>query len=187
MSRAVQLLSDSVEHYGPAWLASMSRAVMGGIDLDPFSCALANEVIGAKQFYSAEDDGWAKPWFGRCYVNPPGGTYVLGKGRENRHNAQAYAFSKLALEYLKSEIREAIFVVFNLELFRHVQRYDTPHPLTFPTCFPSKRIDFLAPTEDGTVKAQGAPGHPNAIVYIGDDDTRFRSVFGPLGYVTEAS
>ena len=49
---------------------------MGGIDLDPASCAEANKIVQAKQFYSQRDDGLKQPWFGRIWLNPPYGRFA---------------------------------------------------------------------------------------------------------------
>jgi hypothetical protein len=48
---------------------------MGGIDLDPASCATANETVRARTFYSRKDDGLKRPWFGRVWLNPPYGKF----------------------------------------------------------------------------------------------------------------
>lgn len=57
--------------YSPRWLTDAAHAVMGGIDLDPCSCLVANSVVRAKEFYTAKDDGLNLPWYGNLYLNPP--------------------------------------------------------------------------------------------------------------------
>lgn len=44
---------------------------MGGIDLDPASCYIANRTVKAKTYHSATDDGLKHVWPGRVYMNPP--------------------------------------------------------------------------------------------------------------------
>ena len=180
MTRAVQLSSGSNEHYGPAYLGAMAREVMGGIDLDPASCAQANTLIGARFYYSLErgEDGLEEPWAGRVYLNPPGGKSVKWEGR--RVNSAALWWYHLMVRYELGWVEEAIVIVFNLELFRYALGFPVAHPLDFAICFPEDRIDFMAPGPDGVPVEQGSPGHPNAIVYVGREDCAlglFREVF----------
>lgn len=159
--RAIQHSKKSVEHYGPPHLMDRVRAVMGGIDLDPASCAQANAIVQATTYYS--ENGLEKPWHGRVYLNPPGGETVYN-GRTV--NQAALWWATLALRYESGDVTEAFFTVFNLELFRYAQRYTVPHPLDYPVCFPKERLDFWKPGPDGVAVPQGSPGHPNAIVYL---------------------
>lgn len=54
--------SDSEEWYSPAAYVKAARNVMGGIDLDPASCALANQVVQAARYFSKDDNGLAQEW-----------------------------------------------------------------------------------------------------------------------------
>ena len=62
---------DSNEYYTPAAVVERARRTMGGIDLDPASCAEANRVVGAAQYYDADANGLMLPWYGRVWLNPP--------------------------------------------------------------------------------------------------------------------
>lgn len=178
-----QLMAKSVEHYGPGWLADMSRAVMGGIDLDPASCATANQLIGAKQFYTAEQDGLRLPWHGRVYLNPPGGECVF---EDRTVNSAALWWATLALRYAAKQVTEAIYIVFSQELWRYAQRYTCAHPLDFAVCWPKDRINFHSPGEaPGETIKQKSATHSNAIVYLGPPAKwqLFHGVFSILGRV----
>jgi len=68
-----QHTSKSFEHYSPPHIFPSIRRVMGDIDLDPASCAEANQVVRSRQIYTIEHDGLSLPWKGRIFLNPPYG------------------------------------------------------------------------------------------------------------------
>jgi hypothetical protein len=57
----------------PPDIVERSRALMGGIDLDPCSSEFRNTTIKATRYLT---DGLSTPWIGpRIFVNPPGEAY----------------------------------------------------------------------------------------------------------------
>ena len=67
----VQHNSGNNEWYTPEWILERVHAVMGGIDLDPASSAVANHTVKATRYYTASDNGLSLPWYGRVWMNPP--------------------------------------------------------------------------------------------------------------------
>ena len=64
--------SGKMEWFSPAHVVAAARDALGGaIDLDPASCAAANEVVQATNIFTAADNGLAKDWHGRVWMNPP--------------------------------------------------------------------------------------------------------------------
>lgn len=59
------------ERYTPSKVVRLARECLGGIDLDPASCAQANETVRAPQIYTLEDSGLDHDWHGRVFLNPP--------------------------------------------------------------------------------------------------------------------
>lgn len=52
-----------------------ARGAMGGIDVDPASCAQANEVVRATTFFGAKENGLLHDWIGNVWLNPPFGNF----------------------------------------------------------------------------------------------------------------
>ena len=66
--------TGEIEWYTPPEIVDIARSIMGGIDLDPSSCKIANDTVKASSFYSKEDVGVLMPmmeWGGRVFLNPP--------------------------------------------------------------------------------------------------------------------
>lgn len=158
--------SNSNEWYTPARYVQAARDVMGGIDLDPASCAQANEVVKAARYFTIDTDGLAHDWPGRVWLNPPYGR-IAGKS-----SAAAWS-GKLIGQYLAGITTQAILLVNACPGDRWFM------PLfAWPICFTDHRIRFY--------NSQGVARQPtkgNAFVYFGDRVGRFRSVFGRFGAV----
>ncbi len=163
----VQHSAKSVEHYTPPSVVEAARQTMGGIDLDPASCATANRVVKATDYYNQSQDGLSRPWHGRVLNNPPGGK-TLGKSNS------VLWWKKLADEWQYGRVEQAIFIGFSIEILQTSQRGTGPVPL-----------DFL----DENLEPQGSPTHANVIVYlpprvdtVGAIDS-FRAAFRDIGRV----
>lgn len=184
-----QLSSNSSEWYGPDWLANGAMRYLGGrIAYDPFSCPIANRIIGAEAYSTASperldargrlEDGYKTDWsqHATLYINPPGGSY-------NDVNSLALAWYKLQKSWCKApkpvhQLKGWVFVVFNLELIRHAVELGVRNPLTYNVLIPEKRIRFDSPTGTGP-----SPAHPSIIVAdrIGIDAPSFSECFGAFG------
>jgi hypothetical protein len=157
-------LSISNECYTPAAIAEAARSVMGGIYLDPASCAIANEVVKAETYFSKECDGLSAKWIApSVFLNPPG-------GKIKNRSSVALWWDKLLQEYESGHVGQAIFLAFNDCL---VHQRSSVHK--FPICW----IDETATAEcvkggricfdqivDGKRIMQRSPTHGNFIVYL---------------------
>lgn len=137
--------SESNEHYTPGYIVEAARATLGNIDLDPFSCQLANTVVKADAIFSR--DGFTLPWYGAIFCNPPG-------GKVGRESSQALAWRKLMTEHEAGRVHSAIFVCFNLGFLQVSQSQSGPHPLDFPICYPKTRVSYLVDRLPGPTPKQ---------------------------------
>ena len=170
--------SESNEHYTPPEVVEAARKLLGAIDLDPFSCALANKVVQATEYFTVS--GFERPWHmpdansgrgpaARAFVNPPGGKLNKDmqpvKGGPGMSTA-ALGWCKLVHEWEIGNVHSAVFIGFNLEVLRITQQYEAMgirSCMTFPFCVPRERLKFWGENvEPGT----GSPQYPNVIVAI---------------------
>lgn len=61
-------MKETDERYTPLWIF---KTLGVEFDLDPCSPALGIPGAPIKHYYTAEDDGLSKEWFGNVWVNPP--------------------------------------------------------------------------------------------------------------------
>lgn len=166
--------SKSVEHYTPDFVVEAARRCMGGIDLDPASCALANETVRASRFFTIEDDGMAQTWHGRVFLNPPGGKASKEMAKQWGSKSQAVCWwRKLLAECSCGHVAQAIFIGFTLEILQSAQSPGWRSPLEFTICVPAKRLRF----------GGDQPTHGNVIVGVGVEDRAFRREFSSIGAV----
>lgn len=160
--------SKSDEYYTPAEYIAAVVDVLGGIDLDPASCELAQATIKAKRYYTKADDGLAQPWEGRVYLNPPYGT----TGGESNQGIWA---QRLAEAYTSGAVTGAVLLV------KAALGYEWFEALWYrwPVCFPRRRLSFGMP--DGSGDGQSKQG--SALFYFGREPERFEERFRQFGRV----
>lgn len=151
------------EWYTPAIYIEAARRVMGQIDLDPASCAAANEVVGATTFYTAEEDGLAQPWSGRVWLNPPYAQPLVSRFCQ-----------RLEEDYRAGNVTQACVLMNNATETRW---YRPLAESASVVCFPTGRVKFWSPDKLAT------PLQGQAILYLGDRTEAFRRHFSAFGAV----
>lgn len=155
--------SGNNEWYTPAEYIDAARRVMGEIDLDPASNPTANTIVNAKVFYTAEDDGLSKEWRGRIWMNPPYASELVRK----------FA-AKMAYHWRANDISEAIILVNNAT---ETEWFRTLIDCATAVAFPHSRVKFWQPNGD-----LGAPLQGQALIYLGDNPTGFRTAYRHLAW-----
>lgn len=151
------------EWYTPPEFIELARKVMGEIDLDPASCAKANETVKAKQFFGIEDDGLRQVWRGRVWLNPPYESGLIER------------FVSKLLDETELAVTEAICLTNNAT---ETGWGNVLVSSAKAICFPKGRIKFHTP--EGP-KATGLQGQ--MICYFGKQPELFRQVYESIGPV----
>jgi len=143
-------LSKSNEQYTPLEITESVREVLGRIDLDPASSELANEErVKADYIYTKENglETFEEDWFGRVFLNPPGGGQPLVNGVGIRSNPVLF-WAKLMHEWEAGNVEAAIVLGFTIEVLQTTQGEPGAPMLLFPFCIPRRRLRFDMPREE---------------------------------------
>ena len=155
--------SKEMEWWTPKKYIDAVLEVMGAIDLDPASNAKANEIVGADRFYSTKNDGLAKQWQGKVFLNPPYGK--IGPW-----------FIEKLYESLGSGVDEAIVLVNS-----RATDADWFQPMFEGVlCFTDHRIDFDSPDNKETSSTHGS-----CFIYFGPNEQKFAEIFGRFGNIVK--
>jgi hypothetical protein len=156
--------TGNCEWYTPEEIIEAARLTMGGIDLDPASCDVANKRVKATVVYTKEDNGLERYWSGRVWLNFPSGRYPSN---------QAWV-KKLVESYLKGEVVEACCLSFSSMSEKWMQPL-----MPYPQCFPPRRTNYINPKGKrimGVTKG-------SVITYLGENVDRFAFYFRHIGNI----
>lgn len=157
--------SGENEWYTPAKFIESARTVMGGIDTDPASNLLANQTVKANIYYTKDDDGLIKEWFGNVWMNPPYAQPLISEFSD-----------ALVNKYKTGEFNQACVLVNNATDTAWLQNMLS---LCSSICFIKTRVKFI--DKDG--KPSGAPLQGQVILYYGPNVDLFNHEFSQYGTV----
>jgi phage N-6-adenine-methyltransferase len=158
--------SGEEQWFTPGQYIAAARSVMGGIDLDPASHPMAQEVVQATQYFTAGTDGLAHEWHGRVWLNPP---YT--------HPSIEHFVTKLAHEFAAGRVTQAILLTNNCT---DTGWFHGAVCAAARLCFTRGRINFYGPSGVGEAPLQG-----QCFCYFGDRLDPFATVFRSFGFICE--
>lgn len=198
-----QRTSRTDRHGTPRAVIDLARAVLGRIDLDPFSADEWNVVVGADRILTAKDDAYRCAWFPLAAM----ASHVLtdanrcGSGDAEPHTALvnppgSMDGANVKRAWLLTEWHHrtgwlgggVLWVSFSTHQLQTTQQSGAARSmLSFPLCIPSSRLAYQS--APGVRGAQ--PPHPSALVLLPSLDRaeadRQRQIFalvaGRLGEV----
>lgn len=185
-------LNEDIELITSRDLVCAANEVMGNIDLDVASSAIANQYVGADAYFTPQDDGLnEKQWYGKVYLFSPPGTYFWDEKNtrwkrtrstsKSLRSSHAVWFSKLYKSWLKDEIEQGIFFCNCPDMLRYDQKI-----FDFPICIPRTSPNLLR-VSGGEVKPHKMC--TSLIVYLqpkdnpGEATERFIDVYSAKGRV----
>ena len=155
---------SDVEWYTSATIIDAARAVMGGIDLDPASCAHAQAAVRASRYFDAAANGLVQEWAGRVWLNLP---YARGLVNEfvNKIVASPAVTHAIVLANNATETQWGAVLL----------------QASAAVCFPTGRVHF----DQGDSLSTGAPVQGQMLVGMGPelDRNAFIERFGMFGPV----
>lgn len=150
------------EWYTPDDILDAARDVLGVIDLDPASSAIAQTRVRARLHFDKDTDGLMQPWRGRVWLNPP-----YARGLIDRF------VQKLVEEFKAGNVTAAILLTNNAT---DAKWFGAAAAVASRLCLPHGRIRFLSPGGEA-----GAPLQGQSVFYLGSEGGRFTEVFQQFG------
>ena len=152
------------EWYTPPEYIEAAKRLMGSIEVDPASSDKANEIVGADIYYTKENDGLSKKWYGNVWMNPP----------YSQPTVSAFC-NQFVENYRAGEITQGCVFVNNATETAFMQNMLS---VCAAICLVRGRVAFLDP--------EGNPGNPlqgQTLLYFGDEAHRFAGIFKQFGVV----
>lgn len=167
-------MSERNEWYTPLHIIEAVKQIAVDIDLDPFSCAKANEVVQAESYYTKKEPkgrcGLSLPWHGCVWINPP---YERG-------------FPAKVAQKLRQDLGNIDMAFVLTNNCTDTAWWHELAKMADLTCFLRGRLKFWGPNDASSGAAQGqtlmlvmGSGHETPF----KTTAHFEQVFGKLGRV----
>ena len=158
------LLANNEWGTPPKYIES-ARNVMGSIDTDPASNPKAQLTVKADEFYTEENSGLDRKWWGNIWLNPP-----YGRGL-------AKPFLRDLVLYYKSGFVGQAIVLTN-GVHDRTWWNETIGKECSALCLPDHRIAFINPDTGKPVRGNN---NNQLFTYLGDNPDAFCEEFNQYG------
>jgi hypothetical protein len=152
---------------------------MGGIDLDPASCEMANRTVKATRYYTKDNDGLTQKWKARSvWLNPP---YAKNNALPNEQRSTVARWvEKLIKDHRSGGVGQAIMLLTaqtDAKWFALIWEYTV--------CFADHKVRFYLPHGDPSRPGAITAGHMlgTLFIYLGPNITSFVEHFTQFGVV----
>jgi phage N-6-adenine-methyltransferase len=157
-------LTGDTQWFTPEEVLAAVRVTFGGtIDIDPATCAEAQQRVQARAYYDEATNGLAHEWNGKVFLNPPYDTPTI----------RAFV-DKLIFEFEAKRAESAILLTNDQTDAGWFQQAAGAATLF---CFPYRRLNFYNQNRDGSSRTCNS-----TLFYFGEDEQAFRSAFSSIGY-----
>ena len=167
LRRAKKKKKKGDENYTPDWFVTPCRDFLGSIDLDFYSCEIANKIIKAKKFYTKENSALDRDLskYEKKFANPPYSRYLVDKCVDH------------VLKF--AGIGETLLLV-NTDT--SVKWYQRAMHLCTAYLYPSSRMQFFSPFRDPLDKKK-RNRYAQTLFYFGDRPQQFANKFLEFGQI----
>lgn len=185
--KVLQINPDNVEYGTPSIILTYCKILLGTIDLDPSSNEYWNSRVEAKKYFTKEDNGLTKEWYGNVFLNHPFGKkekkckpYCTKK----RCLERGYCITedvpgnedwinKFISEYEKGSVKQGLNICYSSvgeKWYKPLLRY--------PTCFLFPRYNYVDPIGETKGVQKGS-----SVTYLGWKVSDFSYLFSNIGEV----
>jgi ParB family chromosome partitioning protein len=147
--------------YTPPWMIEKARALLGGFDTDPATCAAAQSIVQATTWYTEVENGLLHTWHGRLWLNPP-------------YSGPAKWTDKALMHYQSGDVSAALVLTNSYTETGWWQRLAAAGAMLFF----AGRMNFWHPLKTSTQNRTG-----QTLCYLGTERERFIAEFGTLGII----
>jgi hypothetical protein len=190
--RGVGARDEGAEFITNADLVLAVNELLGGITLDVASSSVANQYVGAENYYTPTDDALnSQQWYGSCYLFPPAGSYFWDQKNERWKMTRASSltltsshavwFRRMYHAWIAKEIKEGLYFSNCPDMIRY-----EPKIFKFPMCI-LRSAPYVLCHKDGEISKKKTC--TSFFVYLPPQDSpidsvdTFAKIYGERGHL----